>query len=78
VADGGDTLDSLRNWRSVHLARLHLLMLKAADEIERLRITRAERDAIEWAITKTARTYDDPEGGPMNREALRGLLKRTK
>jgi len=41
-------------------------------------LTHDEREAIEWAISKTARTYDDHEGGPMKREALRGLLERTK
>jgi hypothetical protein len=37
-----------------------------------------ERDAIEWAINKTAQGYDDPEGGPIKREVMRGLLKRLK
>jgi hypothetical protein len=41
-------------------------------------LTDAEREAIEWAIDKTARTYDDPEGGPMKRESMRRLLDRTK
>ena len=31
-----DIVEQLRNWRSVHLARLHLLMEEAADEMERL------------------------------------------
>ena len=31
-----DIVARLRNWRTVHLARLHLLMEEAADEIERL------------------------------------------
>ena len=31
-----DIVERLRNWRTVHLARLHLLMEEAADEIERL------------------------------------------
>jgi hypothetical protein len=31
-----DIVARLRDWRSVHLARLHLLMEEAADEIERL------------------------------------------
>jgi hypothetical protein len=31
-----DIVTRLRNWREVHLARLHLLMDEAADEIERL------------------------------------------
>jgi hypothetical protein len=41
-------------------------------------LTDEEREAIEWAIDKTARTYDDPEGGPMKRESMRRLLDRTK
>ena len=32
-----DIVGRLRNWRTVHLARLHLLMEEAADEMERLR-----------------------------------------
>lgn len=31
-----DIVTRLRDWRSVHLARLHLLMDEAADEMERL------------------------------------------
>ena len=31
-----DLVTRLRNWRNVHLARLHLLMDEAADEMERL------------------------------------------
>jgi hypothetical protein len=31
-----DIVTRLRNWREVHLARLHLLMEEAADEMERL------------------------------------------
>jgi hypothetical protein len=34
-----DIVERLRNWRVVHLARLHLLMDEAADEIERLRLS---------------------------------------
>ena len=41
-------------------------------------LTDAERDAIAWAINKTAQAYDDSEGGPIKREAMRGLLNRTK
>jgi hypothetical protein len=32
-----DIVERLRNWRTVHLARLHLLMEEAADEMQRLR-----------------------------------------
>ena len=41
-------------------------------------LTDAEREAVEWAIGVTARMYDDADGGPIKREALRGLLERTK
>lgn len=42
-----DIMERLRNWRSVHLARLHLLMEEAADEMERLRNGAAEsREAV--------------------------------
>jgi hypothetical protein len=37
-------------------------------------LTDEEREAIAWAINKTAQAYDDPEGGPIKREAMRGLL----
>jgi hypothetical protein len=37
VTTDSDILARLRNWRSVHLARLHEVMGEAADEIERLR-----------------------------------------
>lgn len=39
-----DIVDRLRGWRSVHLARLHLLMEEAAAEIE---LTRGYRDEAE-------------------------------
>ena len=41
-------------------------------------LTAAEREAVEWAIGVTARMYDDADGGPIKREALRGLLERAK
>jgi hypothetical protein len=41
-------------------------------------LTDEEREAIAWAINKTAQSYDDAEGGPIKREAMRGLLQRTK
>jgi len=41
-------------------------------------LTDEEREAVEWAIGATARMYDDADGGPIRREALRGLLNRTK
>jgi hypothetical protein len=43
TSEATDIVTRLRNWRTVHLARLHLLMDEAADEMERLR-----NGAIEW------------------------------
>jgi hypothetical protein len=37
MTGASDIVTRLRNWRTVHLARLHLLMEEAADEMERLR-----------------------------------------
>ena len=37
MTGASDIVTRLRNWREVHLARLHLLMEEAADEMERLR-----------------------------------------
>ena len=43
-----DIVERLRNWRTVHLARLHLLMEEAADEMERLRNCAVEsREAVQ-------------------------------
>jgi hypothetical protein len=36
MTGASDIVTRLRNWRTVHLARLHLLMDEAADEMERL------------------------------------------
>jgi hypothetical protein len=51
---------------------------EAADEIERLRLTDEEREAIEQAIGREldAEWYGGPEPGRV--VALRGLLERTK
>jgi hypothetical protein len=46
----GDIVSRLRHWRGLHLAHGGLLFEAAADEIERLRITAEEREAIEGAI----------------------------
>ena len=70
-----DIVERLRNWRTVHLARLHLLMEEAADEIERLRqvveqknLTAAEREALAYCLGA---------GGPNAVHAtLRSLLSR--
>jgi hypothetical protein len=84
-----DIVERLRNWRSVHLARLHLLMDEAADEIEGLRgqlsgsanqvetrqptLTDEERAAL-------YRVADDAayRGAGYTEGVVRGLLKRLK
>ena len=55
-----DIVERLRNWRSVHLARLHLLMEEAADEIERLSRTGSN----------DAKTGDDATECPSHGEKL--------
>lgn len=74
-----DIVARLRDWRSVHLARLHLLMDEAAAEIEQLRadwpehlrLTDAEREAVEVA----AESYADDHGERFA-ATLRALLER--
>ena len=64
--------------RDPDLLAAEVRRLRSVIDVEHAyRLTHDEREAIEWAINKTARTYDDHEGGPMQREALRGLLERT-
>ena len=46
----GDIVSRLRNWRGLHLAHGGELFDEAASEIERLRPTDAEREAVEQAI----------------------------
>lgn len=45
VVGDRDIIARLRDWRSVHLARLHEVMEQAADEIELLRGYRDEAEA---------------------------------
>jgi uncharacterized NAD(P)/FAD-binding protein YdhS len=78
-----DIVERLRNWRTVHLARLHLLMEEAADEMQRLRngslvacetvrLTDAEREAIREACDE-GRWYPKDYH---HIHTLRGLLDR--
>ena len=55
-----DIVERLRNWRTVHLARLHLLMEEAADEMELLSRTG----------TNDAKTGDDATECPSQGEKL--------
>jgi hypothetical protein len=65
-----DIVERLRSWRTVHLARLHLLMEEAADEMERLRLTADEREAVAYYLGT---------GGPYNVDrTLVALLERLK
>jgi hypothetical protein len=86
-----DIVTRLRNWREVHLARLHLLMDEAADEMERLSasvdcpapdngarqdiLTDDEREAIESAIWDYEQNDDDEDCARMVC-TLEGLLER--
>lgn len=45
-----DIVARLRNWREVHLARLHLLMEEAADEVARLRADNSRRANLEQGL----------------------------
>ena len=86
-----DIVERLRNWRSVHLARLHLLMDEAADEIERLRLSEkgdcpvpenaANGDILtaaeREAVEVAAEAYDSDHGERFA-ATLRALLERTK
>ena len=45
-----DIVTRLRNWRNVHLARLHLLMDEAADEMARLRSDNNRRANLETGL----------------------------
>ena len=59
-----DIVTRLRNWRDVHLARLHLLMEEAADEIARLRADNNRRANLEQglrdAIVRLSQNGDIP------------------
>lgn len=69
-----DIVERLRGWRTLHLTRLGELFDQAADEIERLRLTDAEREAVRFFSQ-----IDGPHNVPVaNRRAatLRGLLER--
>lgn len=84
-----DLVTRLRNWRSVHLARLHLLMEEAADEMERLSgtgdcpgsdnaakqdiLTTEEREAVEWCVEMAMNSATDCVA---EINTLRGLLER--
>jgi hypothetical protein len=84
----GDLVSRLRNWRGLHIAHSGRLYEEAADEIERLRLTAEEREAIDFACmnlmetTRRAmqRCHADEDIAPVSkaRATLRALLERTK
>jgi hypothetical protein len=49
-----DIVERLRGLRFVHVPVASQLMEEAAREIERLRLTAAEREAIEWAMEEAS------------------------
>jgi hypothetical protein len=74
-----DIVERLRNWRNVHLTQLRYVMESAADEIERLRLTDLEREAIERAADwlyrwQETHGYHSSENGDL--AMLRSLLSR--
>lgn len=72
----GDIVSRLRNWRGLHLAHSGVLFEEAATEIDRLRLTAEEREAIEQAAL--AFEYDDGELECADIAAvLRKILERT-
>jgi hypothetical protein len=83
-----DIVTRLRNWRTVHLARLHLLMEESADEMERLcqvlsqknHCPDADNAAHQDILTDDEReavSYYLGTGGPDGVDAtLRSLLER--
>lgn len=69
--DVSDIVARLRRWtHAVDAAPASDLMDEAADEIERLRLTDAEREAVKWFACYGV---DRPLG---HSTTLRGLLKR--
>ena len=87
-----DIVARLRNWRTVHLARLHLLMQQAADEMERLCQVLSEKNhcpdpdnaANEDILTDEEREaveyfskWGTWSSAAVHAATLRGLLDRT-
>jgi len=73
-----DIVERLRGLRFVHVPVASQLMAEAAAEIERLRLTYAEREAIEDAAgicEEHAEKYDGTDSSPTS-DTLRSLLAR--
>lgn len=67
-----DIVDRIRSLRYVHVPVASQLFEEAANEIERLRLTQRERDAIEGVIAEEYR-----RGAYFWADTLKKLLKRT-
>lgn len=77
AAYDGDIVSRLRNWRGLHLSHSGELFEDAATEIAHLRLTAAEREAVEAAIRDYENNDDDEDCARMV-DTLRGLLERIK
>ena len=68
-----DIIERIKGLRYVHVPQASQLFEEAIAEIERLRLTADERQAIRWIVG------DDLSADGVNIQAtLRGLLERTK
>ena len=70
MAYEGDIVSRLRHWRGLHLAHGGELFDEAANEIARLRLTAAEREAIHHVVGDVADIAGSVE------DTLRNLLER--
>ena len=79
----GDIVSRLRNWRGQHLSQSGELFEDAATEIAHLRLTDAEREAVEraaqWMVQLAKDRGEIHSAGYFVDDAatLRGLLERT-
>jgi len=64
--------------RSTPRADIREVMREAADEIARLRLTDAEREAVEWAAKAVADPTPVAWYAPQIAATLRGLMERLK
>jgi hypothetical protein len=72
MTGASDIVARLRNWREVHLARLHLLMDGAADEMERLRQVLSQKNHCPDADNAAAQDILTDEEWARRLNILRG------
>jgi hypothetical protein len=70
-----DIVERIRSLRYVHVPAASGLMAEAAAEIERLRLTDAEREAVEWFASLL---WGDVVQDGTHAATLRSLLERLK